>query len=167
MARRYRKIEELSTADFGLSLDELRGQSLEELSRRGAKLLLEVALAEEVSELLGRRRYQRGTDDGGYRNGHRLRRVQTGAGPVEVEMPKVTGALLPHRSEVLPAWTRRRQNLTEVLSLLYAEGLSTRDSRRALGGFWGEAGLSRSSVSRANATLYEALAPVALARSVA
>jgi transposase-like protein len=71
-------------------------------------------------------------------------------------MPKVTGALLPHRSEVLPAWTRRSQDLTEVLSLLYAEGLSTRDFRRALGGFWGEAGLSRSSVSRANAALYEA-----------
>jgi transposase-like protein len=127
MARKYRKIEELSTADLGFSLDDLRGRSLEELSRRGAKLLLEVALAEEVSELLGRHRYQRGTDDGGYRNGHRRRRVQTGAGPVEVEMPKVTGALLPHRSEILPAWKRRSEDLTEVLSLLYAEGLSTRD----------------------------------------
>ena len=156
MARKYRKIEELSTADLGFSLDELRGRSLEELSRRGAKLLLEVALAEEVSELLGRHRYQRGTDDGGYRNGHRRRRVQTGAGPVEVEMPKVTGALLPHRSEILPAWKRRSEDLTEVLSLLYAEGLSTRDFRRALGGFWGEAGLSRSSISRANTALYEA-----------
>ena len=156
MARLYRKMEELSTADLGFSLDELRGRSLEDLSRRGAKLLLEVALAEEVSELLGRRRYERAGEDGGYRNGHRRRRVQTGAGPVEVEMPKVTGALLPHRSEVLPAWKRRSGDLTEVLSLLYAEGLSTRDFRRALGGFWGEAGLSRSSVSRANATLYEA-----------
>jgi hypothetical protein len=28
--------EELSTADLGFSLDELRGRSLEELSRRGA-----------------------------------------------------------------------------------------------------------------------------------
>jgi len=141
---------------LGFSLDELRGRSLEDLSRRGAKLLLEVALAEEVCELLGRRRYERLADGYGYRNGRRRRRVQTGAGPVEVEMPKVTGALLPHRSEVLPAWKRRSADLTEVLSLLYAEGLSTRDFRRALGGFWGEAGLSRSSVSRANAALYEA-----------
>ena len=104
MARLYRKMEELSTADLGFSLDELRGRSLEDLSRRGAKLLLEVALAEEVSELLGRRRYERACEDGGYRNGHRHRRIQTGAGPVEVEMPKVTGALLPHSAEVLPAW---------------------------------------------------------------
>jgi transposase-like protein len=156
MGRGYRKIEELSTADLGFSLDELRGEGLEELSRRGAKLLLEVALAEEVTELLGRSRYERVGDDGGYRNGHRPRRIHTGAGPVEIEVPKVTGALLPHRSEVLPAWRRRSADMTEVLSLLYAEGLSTRDFKRALGGFWGESGLSRSSVSRANAALHEA-----------
>jgi len=36
MARRCRKIEELSTADLAFSLDELRGRSLEELSRPGA-----------------------------------------------------------------------------------------------------------------------------------
>jgi transposase-like protein len=152
----YKKIEELSTADLGFSLDELKGRSLEEFSRQGAKLLLEVALAEEVAELLGRSRYERTADGSGYRNGHRRRRVQTGAGPVEIEMPKVTGALLPHRSEVLPAWKRRSADLTDVLPLLYAEGLSTRDFRRALGGFWGDAGLSRSSISRANAALYEA-----------
>ncbi|MGB2613577.1 MAG: transposase [Phycisphaerae bacterium] len=91
MARQYTKIEELSTADLGFSLDELRGQSLEELSRRGAKILLEVALAEEVAELLGRVRYERGGVETGYRNGHRHRRVHTGAGPVEIDMPKVTG----------------------------------------------------------------------------
>ena len=156
MARPYTKIEELSTADLGFSLDELRGQSLEELSRRGAKILLEVALAEEVAELLGRVRYERGGIETGYRNGHRHRRVHTGAGPVEIDMPKVTGSLLPHRSEVLPAWKRRSDELKDVLSLLYAEGLSTRDFRRSLGGFWGESGLGRSSISRANAALYEA-----------
>ena len=44
-----------------------------------------------------------------------------------------------------------------VMALLYGEGLSTRDFRRFLGGFWGDVGLSKSSVSRANKRLHDAL----------
>ena len=157
MRKGYRKLEEMSTADLGFSLDEVRGRSLAQLARMGGKLLLEVAMREEVVECLGRERYERGGDEPtGYRNGHRRRRVQMGAGPVEVDIPKITGALLPLRSEVLPAFKRRTAELEEVIAQLYAEGLSTRDFKRALGGFWGEAGLSRSSVSRANETLKDA-----------
>jgi putative transposase len=82
--------------------------------------------------------------------------VQVGSGLVEVDAPKVTGALVPFASEVLPAWKRRGEELEEAIVQLYAEGLSTRDFRRALGKLWGETGLSRSSVSRANKTLHEA-----------
>jgi len=76
---------------------------------------------------------------------------------VEVDAPKVTGALVPFSSEVLPAWKRRGEELKEVIVQLYAEGLSTRDFRRALGKLWGDVGLSRSTVSRADKTLHEAL----------
>jgi len=157
MSRLYRRIEEMSTADLGLSLDDVRGRSLDEVARMGAKLVLEVALGEEVAEFLGRGRYDRaGADRPGYRNGKRKRRVQVGSGLVEVDAPKVTGALLPFASEVLPAWRRRGEELEETIVQLYAEGLSTRDFQRALGRLWGEAGLSRSSVSRANKSLHEA-----------
>jgi transposase-like protein len=157
MRKGYRKLEEMSTADLGFSLDEVKGRSLAQLARMGGKLLLEVAMREEVAECLGRERYERAGDEAtGYRNGHRRRRVQMGAGPIEVDIPKITGALLPLRSDVLPAFKRRTAELEEVIAQLYAEGLSTRDFRRALGGFWGEAGLSRSSVSRANESLHEA-----------
>ena len=159
MGRRYSKIEEMSTADLGFSLEEVRGRSLDELARMGAKLVLEVAMAEEVGDFLGRNRYDRRcAERPGYRNGKRKRCVQVGSGLVELDAPKVTGALLPFSSEVLPAWKRRSEQIEEVMALLYAEGLSTRDFRRALGKLWGEAGLSRSSVSRANKTLYEAFA---------
>ena len=155
MRKGYRKLEEMSTADLGFSLDEVRGRSLAELARMGGKLLLEVAMREEVAECLGRDRYERGGEATGYRNGKRRRTVQMGAGPIEIDIPKVTGSLLPLRSEVLPAFQRRTAELEEVIAQLYAEGLSTRDFQRALGGFWGESGLSRSSVSRANETLKE------------
>ena len=157
MGRRYAKIEEMSTADLGFSLDDVRGRSLNELARMGAKVVLEVALREEVGEFLGRDRYGRAdADRPGYRNGKRTRRVQVGSGLVEVDAPKVTGALLPFASEVLPAWKRRGEEMEETIVQLYAEGLSTRDFRRALGQLWGDAGLSKSSVSRANKTLHEA-----------
>jgi transposase-like protein len=73
-----------------------------------------------------------------------------------VSAPKVTGALLPFSSVVLPAWKRRGEEMEEAMVQLYAEGLSTRDFQRALGKLWGETGLSKSSVSRANKTLHEA-----------
>jgi transposase-like protein len=155
MGRLYQKLEELSSKKLGLSLDELRGQTLDDFARKGAKIILEVALAEEVAEFLGRERYERGEGNcGGYRNGKRARRLQTGSGAVKVSVPKITGASLPFQSEVLPAWERRSKKLDEIVPLLYAEGLSTRDFERALGQLWGETGLSRSCVSRANKRLH-------------
>jgi len=157
MGRAYTKIEEMSTADLGLSLADVRGRSLDEVARMGAKLVLEVAMAEEVADFLGRNRYDRtSAERPGYRNGKRKRRIQVGSGLVELDAPKLTGALLPFESEVVPAWTRRSEEMEEVIAQLYAEGLSTRDFRRALGKFWGDVGLSKSSVSRANKTLHEA-----------
>jgi putative transposase len=43
--------------------------------------------------------------------------------------------------------------MEEILPLLYVEGLSTRDFKRALKPLWGESGFSRSSISRANQAL--------------
>jgi len=56
----------------------------------------------------------------------------------------------------LTAFKRRSEKMEETMAALYAEGLSTHDFSRALGDFWGDTGLSRSSVSRANKSLYEA-----------
>jgi len=56
MGKGYAKIEEMSTADLGFSLEEVRGRSLDAVARMGAKLVLEVAMAEEVAEFLGRNR---------------------------------------------------------------------------------------------------------------
>jgi len=155
MTKRYHCGEELSSEDFGLSFNEMRKWSLEEFARMGAKAILETALAEEVKEFIGRERYERSGSANGYRNGKRKRNLQLGCGLIEIGAPKVTGAPLPFRSEVLPAWKRRGRELEEAIPQLYAEGLSTRDFRRALAGLWGDIGLSRSSISRANKALYE------------
>ena len=152
----YHKGPGLTMADLGLSLGELAGQPLELLAREGAKVILTVALEEEVTSFLERGRYQRVRGNGhGYRNGHRRRKVGTGAGKIEVAVPRVADTQECFRSRLLEAWQRRSRALDEVIPLLYVEGLSTRDFRRALKSLWGESGLSRSSISRANHALKE------------
>jgi len=141
---------------LGFDLDELQGRSLEFFAMEGARILLQVALEEEVTAFLERGYYQRSQAPDGYRNGSRRRTVQCGSGQVEVELPKVVDCSRPFRRQVLEAWRRRSDLLMDVIPGLYVEGLSTRDFRRALRPLWGESGLSRSSISRANRALKEA-----------
>jgi putative transposase len=57
--------------------------SLERIGRLGARLILQQALEDEVTEFLGRVRDQRADEPVSYRNGYEPRRVVTTAGPVE------------------------------------------------------------------------------------
>jgi len=156
MKKGYHKGQELTISELGLSLEELAGQPLELFAREGAKLLLTVALEEEVTDVLKRRPYERSEGSRGYRNGHRERQVSCGAGEIEVAVPRVSDTREAFHSQLLEAWQRRSQLLEETIPLLYVEGLSTRDFKRALKPLWGKSGLSRSSISRANRALKEA-----------
>jgi len=157
MKKGYHKGQDLTMSELGLSLEELAGQPLELFAREGAKLLLMVGLEEEVTAALMRRPYERSQGKVvGYRNGHRDRQVSCGAGVIEVPVPRVSDTEETFRSQLLEAWQRRSKLLEETIPLLYVEGLSTRDFKRALKPLWGKSGLSRSSVSRANKALKEA-----------
>jgi hypothetical protein len=80
-------------------IDELFAQDkslpeiLEEVARLGAQLLMQAALEAEITEFLGRDRYQRATacEDArpGSRNGCREVTVKTTAGPVTLARPKL------------------------------------------------------------------------------
>jgi transposase-like protein len=158
MARGYHDGAAPRIEDLGLDWETARESSLEELAQEGARLVLSAFVAREVEELLGAEPWERVEDRRGYRNGVRARKVRLGAGQVEVPFPKVRGTEAPFRSRVLRAWQRASAPLTAVMPALYAEGLSTRDFGRALKPLWKETGLSRSSVSRANAVLWEQFA---------
>ena len=75
------------------------------------------------------------------------------AGEINVAAPRVADTVEAFRSGLLGAWAKRSRVMEEILPLLYVEGLSTRDFKRALKPLWGESGLSRSSISRANQAL--------------
>lgn len=64
---------------------------LEAIVREGAQMMLRRALEAEVSEFLGRERYQRGASFRGYRNGCLPERtVGVGMGAVDVRVPRVS-----------------------------------------------------------------------------
>ena len=102
MEKEYHKGQELTMANLGLSLEELNGQPLELLAREGARLVLSVALEEEVANFLRCQRYERNQGSRrGYRNGHRERQVSCGAGEVEVAMPRVSDTQESFHSKLL------------------------------------------------------------------
>ena len=99
-------------------------------------------------------------------DGHRLvvgngrarsRVVATGAGPIEVEAPRVndkrvdeeTGERCRFRSQILATWCRKSPKVSAVLPLMFLHGMSSGDFVTALGEFFGsDAGLSASVVTR-------------------
>ena len=62
MSKNAQKHVELSSNDLGFDLEKLQGQDLDFFTREGARILLQVALEEEVSSFLMRGRYERGDE---------------------------------------------------------------------------------------------------------
>ena len=160
MKKEYRKSEKLATLSPE-QLEELLAQSagehpLDLLARFGAQAILEAALEAEIEEVLGRTHYaRRGEGQQGYRNGTRQHTLTSGVGELTIQAPRVSDTAEPFHSKILPAHARILPKLTGMFPLLYIEGLSTRDFNRAFKGAFGEAGLSKSSISRANQAIHE------------
>jgi transposase-like protein len=65
---------------------------IETVGRLGARLILQQALEDEVTEFLGRRRYERAKETVTHRNGHEPRMVKTTSGSIALERPRVRNA---------------------------------------------------------------------------
>ncbi len=144
IARVHAKIDELFSSEREL------GSVLEEVARLGVRLLMQTALEAEVTEFLGRPRYQRGEPTrAGSRNGYGPITVKTTAGPIPLERPKLRGTSEPFASRLLGAGVTRTNALESLVIAGYVRGLSTRDVEAALAEALGpEAALSKSTVSR-------------------
>jgi transposase-like protein len=145
--RRYGKTEAGSTKKVD---EELERQDLDQLARQGALRMLKEVLEQEISEYLGRGRYQRTEDFNGYRNGYgKKRKVAVGSGTLEFRAPRVRTTLEPYESQVLGRYQRQSDSVKELIPELYLHGLATGDFELALRGLLGEgASLSAASVAR-------------------
>jgi hypothetical protein len=125
---------------------------LEEVARLGAQLLMQAALEAEVTEFLGRDRYQRAAacEDArpGSRNGYRDVTVKTTAGPVKLARPKLRGSAGAFASRLFGAHVTKTNALESLVIASFVRGLSVRDVEAALAEALGDqAAISKSTVS--------------------
>lgn len=138
---------------------EIEGQlpaTLDEIVREGARRMLIAALEAEVAAYIQTHKSER--DRSGralvVRHGKaRERKIQCGAGSIEVQAPRVRDKRPGQRfsSHILPPYLRRSPRLETAVPVLYLRGLSTGDFKPALSVLLGEealAGFSASTVTR-------------------
>src|SRR5215218_8169780 len=122
---------------------------VERIGRLGARLILQQALEDEVTEFLGRVRYERAIDPVSHRNGYEPRRVVTTAGPVELERPRVRNAReLGFESRILGRHVARTYALESLVICSFLRGLSVRDVEAALEETFDEPVIGKSTVAR-------------------
>lgn len=122
---------------------------IETVGRLGARLILQQALEDEVTEFLGRRRYERAEETVGHRNGHEPRTVKTTSGSLRLERPRVRDASkLGFQSRVLGKGVARTHALESLVISSFLRGLSTRDVEAVLEEVFEESIASKSTVSR-------------------
>jgi putative transposase len=122
---------------------------VEVVGRLGARLILQQALEDEVTEFLGRRRYQRAEETVSHRNGHEPRTIKTTSGSLNVERPRVRDAgKLGFESKILGKGVTRTHALESLVISSFLRGLSTRDVEAALEEVFEEPIASKSTVSR-------------------
>jgi putative transposase len=112
-------------------------ESLSELAKLGARLIIQRAVEDEFDAWLGRARYERRPEhqrglrnyDSGLRNGFRSRTVQTAEGELSVEIPQVREAAETFASKLFPRTPKllRTEPLKALVIGAFVRGLSMRD----------------------------------------
>jgi transposase-like protein len=128
---------------------------LRELTRIGARMMLQVALEEEITANLDRDYYERTTLAKGSRNGSKPRTVKIGSGDIGIRMPQVRDAGGPFHSLILPPRVTQMDAIQEIIPLLYMNGLSTRKVKKAVEKLIGNKGLSHRNVMRISGRIVE------------
>src|SRR6266576_1806429 len=97
------EIEQQIDRLLAVGVGENPRESLSELAKLGARLIIQRAVEDEFDAWLGRARYERRLEaPPGLRNGFRARRVQTAEGELGVELPQVREAAEPFVSKLFP-----------------------------------------------------------------
>ena len=127
------RIDELLAVGVG----EDPRESLSALAKLGARLIIQRAVECEFDAWLGRARYERRPEyqrglrnyDSGLRNGYRPRRVQTGEGEFQVDIPQVRETAEPFVSKLFPCSRKllRTEPLRAMVIGAFVRGLSMRD----------------------------------------
>ena len=151
------EIEEQIEGLLAVAVSENPRESLSELARLGARLIIQRAVEEEFDAWSGRARYERrgasagglGDESSALRNGFRPRKVHTLEGELEVDIPQARAAAEPFVSKLFPCSTKvlRTEPLRAMVIGAFVRGLSMRDIE-ALCAEAGLGSLSKATASR-------------------
>jgi putative transposase len=132
---------------------------LEQVARKGAQKMLQLALENEVEEFI--QKHSTLTDENGKKvvtkNGYMPQRdIVTGMGPMPIKQPRIDDRNLKgysherFTSNILPRYLRRIPSIDNLIPALYLKGISTNDFPAALSAILGQgaAGLSAANIVR-------------------
>jgi len=134
-----------------LTQEELR-KDLRTVFLGSIRLVLELLLENEVKEMVGAGRYQRLVTRKDARNGTYLRRLMTSMGQVEALVPRTRNQGAP--TQVIGEYRRRTEEVDDMITEAYVNGVSTRDMEKLTKALMGE-NVKRSTVSRVTKKLDE------------
>ena len=97
---------------------------LKELVRQSVQEVLNSLLDAEADQLTNARKYERTEGRKDTRAGHYTRKLLTGAGEVELEVPKLR--TLTFETAIIERYRRRETSVEEALVEMYLAGVSTR-----------------------------------------
>lgn len=157
--QRLKALDEVTPADLWREVPEKEDefwQDARERQGRLLKVLLEGALEEEMTVLLGAARFRRTEGRRGYRNGFYQRDLATQIGIVTaIRVPRARGDVVER--SVFSRYQRRQAQVNQVIRDIFLAGVSTRRVGATLEALLGEA-VSGQTVSRVTRSLDRAVA---------
>mgnify|MGYP000107443811 FL=1 len=131
-------------------------EPLSQFIRLAVQGMVQEALEQEVTDYLGRERYERQSEPEGYRNGYKPGRIRSAEGEIVFGVPQVRASSAPYRSKLLEFLRGNSEVLEYLVMQMYSRGLSTRDVEDAFRDpYTGELLLSRTAVSEITESLWE------------
>lgn len=139
--------QEVLKLDFNQLKDGLSG-----FVRGTVEEALNGLLQAEAEDLCEARRHERTEARKAYRSGSYERKLQTTAGTVKLQVPKLKGASF--ETQIIERYRRREASVEESLVSMYVAGVSVRRVEDITEALWGER-VSPSAVSRLNEKIFE------------
>jgi putative transposase len=124
---------------------------LDGLVRTSVEQTLNALLDAEADDLCNAKRYERSAERLDTRAGHYTRQLQTKAGEVSLNVPKLRN--LPFETAIIERYRRRETSVEEALVEMYLAGVSTRRVEDITEALWGTR-VSSSTVSELNKKIY-------------
>ena len=125
-----------------------------EIVRESVEDTLNGLLEAEADTLCHARRYERNSQRASTRAGHYTRNLQTTAGEVRLNVPKLRD--LPFETAIIERYRRRESSVEEALVQMYLAGVSVRRVEDITEALWGSR-VSSSTISDLNKKIYASI----------